>query len=103
MSTADRAELGATWGILVEAARARRKLTYGEVARTIGGIARGVGALLRPLEGYCASNGLPPLTSLVVRKSDGVPSTGFGVGGDPAAHQRHVWDFDWNKVANPYA
>ncbi len=103
MATVDGARLAATWGILVEAATSRRKLTYGEIARRVGGIARGVGYMLHPMQRYCAQNGLPPLTSLVVRKSDGRPSTGFDRGGDPAVHQRSVWEFDWTKVTNPYA
>jgi hypothetical protein len=68
--------------LLIEAARARRSLTYAEVLAHFGlRIApRRVYALCRDLGAVCARNrarGEPELAVLVVRKSDRLPGEGF--------------------------
>jgi hypothetical protein len=68
--------------LLVEAARARRSLTYAEVLAHFGlGITpRRVYALCRDLGAVCERNrarGEPELAVLVVRKADRLPGEGF--------------------------
>jgi hypothetical protein len=68
--------------LLIEAARARRSLTYAEVLASFGmPIApRRVYALCRDLGQVCERNrarGEPELAVLVVRKSDRLPGEGF--------------------------
>jgi hypothetical protein len=68
--------------LLVEAARARRSLTYAEVLAHFGLriTPRRVYALCRDLGAVCARNrarGEPELAVLVVRKSDRLPGEGF--------------------------
>ena len=94
------------WAVLVETARARGTITYGELARRIllPGDVRGMGPmLLHPLYVHlCAPNGFPDILSLVVRKDTGRPGVGFyGANGgveDIAlweAELRETHDFDW--------
>ena len=68
--------------LLIEAARARRSLTYAEVLAQFGMriTPRRVYALCRDLSAVCARNrerGEPELAVLVVRKSDRLPGEGF--------------------------
>jgi hypothetical protein len=68
--------------LLIEAARARRSLTYAEVLAQFGLriTPRRVYALCRDLGAVCARNrarGEPELAVLVVRKSDRLPGEGF--------------------------
>jgi hypothetical protein len=68
--------------LLIEAARARRSLTYAEVLAHFGlGITpRRVYALCRDLGAVCERNrarGEPELAVLVVRKADRLPGEGF--------------------------
>ena len=68
--------------LLVEAARARRSLTYAEVLGHFGMriTPRRVYGLSRDLGAVCARNrarGEPELAVLVVRKSDRLPGEGF--------------------------
>ena len=68
--------------LLVDAARARRSLTYAEVLAHFGIriTPRRVYALCRDLGTVCARNrdrGEPELAVLVVRKSDRLPGEGF--------------------------
>ena len=68
--------------LLIEAARARRSLTYAEVLGQFGLriTPRRVYALCRDLSAVCARNrarGEPELAVLVVRKSDRLPGEGF--------------------------
>ena len=68
--------------LLIEAARARRSLTYAEVLAQFGIkiTPRRVFALCRDLGAVCLRNrarGEPELAVLVVRKSDRLPGEGF--------------------------
>jgi hypothetical protein len=65
------------WQVLTSAAHNRQIITYEEVARLIG---MGPGTLAGPLGCimyYCEQQGLPPLTSLVVKKRVGRPGVGL--------------------------
>ena len=98
--------LHGAWAVLVETARARDTITYGELARRImlPGDVRGMGPmLLHPLYvHFCAPNGFPDILSLVVRKDTGRPGIGF-YGANAGVEDIALWraelrethDFDW--------
>ena len=66
------------WTLLVCAARERKSLTYGDVARALGMKGAGVmSSFLDPIMRYCARNGYPPLTVLVVNQKTGLPGGGL--------------------------
>jgi alkylated DNA nucleotide flippase Atl1 len=65
------------WQVLVSAAHDHQIITYAEVADLIG---MGAGTLAGPLGCvmyYCQQQGLPALTSVVVRKQAGTPGVGL--------------------------
>ena len=95
-------QLSAAWDVIIGAANRRSKLTYGDLAQEIGGIARGMGPLLGRIQSHCEQNGLPLLTALVVRASDGKPGPGFGTHRDPQQEQARVWAYAWDNVRNPF-
>ena len=75
-------DIDALEALLIEAARARRSLTYAEVLAHFGIriTPRRVFALCRDLGEVCARNrarGEPELAVLVVRKADRLPGEGF--------------------------
>lgn len=68
--------------VLVEAARGRRPVTYGQLLAfferkvtriTVAALCRDLGAVCRRVE----ADGAPDLACLVVRKSDGLPGEGW--------------------------
>jgi hypothetical protein len=68
--------------VLIQAARERRSVTYGELLRyferkvtrvTVGALCRDLGLVCRRVE----AAGGPDLAALVVRKSDGLPGEGY--------------------------
>ena len=89
------------WSILAWAATNRQTLTYEMVGRLTGLAAVGVGNALDPIQNYCASERLPPLTALVVLKGTGAPSDGFIAAADAPAAQGRVFEFDWLGHGNP--
>ena len=68
------------WPVFLEAVRARRTLSYSELAGRVGPplTARAVHRqLLNPLSARCKRWGLPDLPALVVRKGSGLPGSGW--------------------------
>jgi putative restriction endonuclease len=59
-----------------------------------------IGDILRPIQQYCTENGLPPLTSIVVNKSDGLPGEGFLAENVPLA-QIQTFERDWLESRSP--
>jgi hypothetical protein len=91
------------WSILVLAARSRQVLTYEMVAQACGVPAPSIGDFLRPIQQYCTENGLPPLTSIIVNKSSGLPGDGFIAAENvPIAHVQ-TFDKDWLEQQAPSA
>ena len=97
---------------LVQAARAGRTLTYGDVACRFGipwsqGASAALAAALTRIGEKNRRRGEPPLMALVVSKKSGTPGQGFfqatGISSSTeseqrACHQeylRQVWAFDW--------
>ncbi|MFW6413218.1 MAG: hypothetical protein ACOC0V_03705 [Oceanicaulis sp.] len=97
---------------IVQAARRRRTLTYAELGEAVGLIARGLGLHLAALETWCAENGLPPLTLLVVKRDTGRPSDEGRYQGRRYGEmspdeidrlQREVFDHDWDRYGKVFA
>lgn len=85
------------WPLLTFAASLRMTLTYGRLGELIGAGPMSLGGWLEPIQSYCLVKGLPPLTVLVVRDSDGMPGSGF-IAAEPSAvpeAQTRVFRHDW--------
>lgn len=95
---------GIVWPLLVERAKARRTVFYGELAPKIGTHHRHVRLALGPIQSYCLDLRLPPLTAVVVSKSDAAPGSGFvGWNIDDLEHGHEaVFSFNWDKEPNPF-
>ena len=59
------------WAVLAWAAKSRQTLTYAQVGKLIGVPSAGLGQLLEPIQSYCLTQRLPPLTILVVQQDSG--------------------------------
>lgn len=93
------------WLVLVSAAHNRQIVTYEDLASHIG---MGAGTLAGPLGcimHYCDQSGLPPLTSLVVRKKGGRPGSGLSKvrPADIDAKRQEVFRYRWFKRLPPSA
>jgi hypothetical protein len=84
---------------LIDAARERRTVTYGEAAEMAGGLylPRGMGALLDVLAIDCERRGEPRLDSLVVTRGTGEVGEGFD--GHAARDRQACWQFWPGTVA----
>lgn len=95
---------GLAWPILIKCATSRRTITYGELAEQLHIHHRQCRLFLELLQNHCIENQLPPLTSLVVGKSSGLPGHGFlawDIHDAPTAHAL-VFGFDWSNLNNPF-
>lgn len=83
-------------GFLVDEARARATVTYGELVRTLDlpCPARGLGRLLVLLSEDCARRGEPTLAAIVVTASTGEVGDGYGSGA--FADRRELYEF-WSQ------
>ena len=89
---------------LTQCARRRDTVTYKKLScRTGVGNAQSIGQVyLDPISRYCKNNGLPGLTSIVVLKGIGLPSTGFpGTPTEKRAMQQRVFAYEWTSVPEP--
>jgi hypothetical protein len=89
------------WSVLALAARNRQELTYDIVGRLIGVPRQGLGRLLEPIQSYCLTQDLPPLTLLVVSEATGQPSPGFTATQQVPEERQRVFGFDWLDHAAP--
>jgi putative restriction endonuclease len=92
------------WPILTKAAAERRILNYLDLARALGYKGGKVAKFpLWPIQDFCLEKNLPPLTSIVVSKQYGVPSSGFiAWEGDIGDAQERVFEYDWSKIQSPF-
>lgn len=91
------------WQVLIDVARVRDTITYGELGARIGVHHRAIRYVLGPIQDYCLETRLPPLTILVVNGS-GRPGTGF-IAHDPndlESGLESVWSFGWKTIQNPF-
>lgn len=95
------------WQILISRASSKSIITYGELANIIGFEGAGVFAyILGHILYYCQENGLPSLTSIVVKHDTGLPGEGFvvekGMKLDKIpAKQMEVFEFNWFRIMPP--
>ncbi len=93
------------WPLLTFAASLRMTLTYKRLAELIGAGPMSLGGWLEPIQSYCLLRGLPALTVLVVRDSDGMPGSGFVAAEATAVPeaQTRVFQHDWTSAPPPKA
>lgn len=89
------------WPLLTFCASMRRVVTYQEVGALVGTSPRSVGKCLAPILAYCVLNRKPPLTSLVVTKSTGLPGAGFDAAEDVPGAQAKTFAYDWTSCKVP--
>ncbi len=83
------------WQILISAAHNRQILTYKIVGKFTG---MGSGTQAQTLDmimRYCKRNALPPLTSLVVKKTTGRPGAGLTTVVDLDRDREKVFAYNW--------
>lgn len=92
------------WPVLTLRAKARGKIAYSELSDEIGSKDRRLKWPLGIIQEYCLTEHFPPLTLLVVRKHEGVPSTGFTALEHDELDEgfRAVWAYPWPDD-NPFA
>ena len=94
----------AVFEYLKRCAAQQRSVTYGEVGKQVGLAARGTAQPLYCIRDVCLERGLPPLTALVVRKSDRLPGVGLKPDQTPVTESEwramtsRVFAFDWSAV-----
>jgi len=94
------------WPILIELAKRRATVGYAELGQLIGGVhQRAIGWTLGPIQNFCLSEKLPPLTILVVQKAVGRPGGGFMAWDvdDIETGVQRVYEFPWRSLPNPFA
>ncbi|SKB08016.1 putative restriction endonuclease [Prosthecobacter debontii] len=92
------------WPVLTRTAAERGKISYKELAESVGVHWRQCRLFLESIQTYCIQKDLPPLTGLVVRKSDGLPGHGFiawDIDNPEEAYER-VYAKDWSEEINPF-
>lgn len=90
------------FGILVASAQRRETLTYSGLADMLGFAGSGVFAqTLELLLKWCANNGLPPLTVLVVNSGTGLPGDGFHSSDDLHRARERVFSYNWLDLIPP--
>ena len=89
---------------LKRCAHQKRVATYSELGNHVGLAAQGTAMPLHYIQDACWALQLPPITALIVRKSDGLPSTGFKSGKSGLTRREHsailqqVFAFDWSPI-----
>jgi hypothetical protein len=84
------------WQILISAAHNRETLTYGHVAKYLEFEGAGVlSQILTCIMCYCDAKGLPPLTSLVVNQTTGLPGAGLTTVEDLPKDREAVYNQNW--------
>jgi hypothetical protein len=89
------------WALLVMAARNQPLLSYNDIESMTGVARHGVGTFLGPIQTYCERNGLPPLTSLVIKEETGMPGTGFTGAAGRVEGSSPLLRFDWTAKKAP--
>jgi hypothetical protein len=90
------------WPILISKAKSQSTLTYGDLADLIGFYPNLLCDILGHIFSFCKKNDLPPLNSIVVGKSTGIPGEGAALKAEQVpAIQIEVFDFDWFDIIPP--
>jgi hypothetical protein len=93
MNVAERATQ--IWPLLAWASHNRQTLTYELLGRLVGVPPQALGQLLEPIQSYCLSKRLEPLTALVVSQVSGEPGAGFIAAADVPKAQQRIFKYDW--------
>lgn len=90
------------WAVLTYAASKSHIVTYKELDNGTGLVSGGTGKALALLKKYCESQGLPPITALVVDEKGGVPSnlSGKDLKEWPAT-LRKIFTHKWKRKDSP--
>ena len=91
------------WQVLTGAARNRQILTYGLLAERLSILPIAATGPLHCIMNYCASEGLPPLTVLVVNTETGLPGSGLTTLHDLAKDREAVFRYNWDALLPPSA
>ena len=83
------------WSVLALAARNRQILTYEILSQLVGVPEQGFANILDHIQQYCMHRGLPPLTSIVVKKDTGLPGDGFIASQNIPKSHIDVFEHDW--------
>lgn len=81
----------------------RQVLNYKHLGERLGIPARGLSRILGHILYYCRNNKLPALTSIVVKKSGGLPGDGYGSLKDIDAQRESVFEYPWYDLPAPRA
>lgn len=90
------------FNMLVGMAHRRETITYGGLAERLG--YRGAGVFAQTLGlimAWCADNGLPPLTALVVGSRRGTPGKGLVTPVNLDEDREEVYGMDWYDIVPP--
>lgn len=100
MPVDQRVKAGKIWPILVEAATAKTKMTYGDLGPRVNTVHRNLNPPLDVIAKYCKRMSWPPLT-VVISNEKGAPAPGHE-GEEFEGALNRVYGFDWSKVKNPF-
>ena len=90
------------WQVLISKANNRQSMTYKNLADMLGSVdRRDLGRYLNPVMRYCQTNGLPPLTILVVRQDTKEPGRGFPRRNALNVDREEVFNYDWFGIVPP--
>ena len=91
------------WQILISAAMHRQTHSYKTLSILMfGKPATGVlGGILGNIAFYCTENNLPPLTTLVVNETTGLPGEEIPVSQDLNSLRETVYKYDWYNLYPP--
>lgn len=93
-----------TWAILTKTAKNNTTITYGELGEQINVHPRAIRFILEIIQDFCLSNGLQPLTILVLNKNTRLPGNGF-IAYDiknPKDGIKKVQNYNWEQLENPF-
>ncbi|MBA7508706.1 hypothetical protein ES705_00638 [subsurface metagenome] len=92
------------WGILIDYAKQRKKITYKELTAKMGVHYRASRYFLEVIQSYCMQQKYPPLTILAISTSTGMPGSGFIAWDrdDLESGYESVFNFNWKALENPF-
>ena len=101
MSKEDRAKHAVPmWDVLTGMAKERATKTYGNVGKLLDLEALDVGWVLDPIQEYCKSKGLPPLTGLVINSIAQKPTFAKTENGHGYHGKEENWEEERDEVFN---
>lgn len=93
---------GLLWPLLTEVAAEGRTTTSAELASAISADASRVRSPLGAIEYHCLSEGLPPLTAVVLDQDAILIPGVFHRLEDVASYRPWLCEFDWRTIPNPF-